>query len=81
MPGAAGAVPTEGNLQGQRGYHHRQYGFPAVPGRDGADHAEGPESGAGKGNHRHLQHRREPREGAVPLAQLSKAWPRSFIRG
>ena len=41
-------------------------------GGQGADHAQGAGSCAGQGNHRHLQHRREPRAGDFPLAQLSK---------
>ena len=49
-----------------------QYGFLHLPGRQGADHAQGAGSCAGQGNHRHLQHRREPRAGDFPLAQLSK---------
>ena len=39
-----------------------------LPRRQGADHAEGAVGSAGQGNHRHLQHRREPRARDVPLA-------------
>ena len=50
VSGASGTEPVEGNLQGQRRYHHRQYGFPYFSWRFGADYAERAESGTGERN-------------------------------
>ena len=72
LPGLAGTEPAQGHLQGQRRHHHRKYGFLHLPGRQGANHAQGAGGRAGQGDHRHLQHRREPGAGDFPLAQLSK---------
>src|SRR5699024_11122735 len=44
----------------------------AVPGRVGAHNPQGAVCCPGQGDHRHVQHRREPGAGAVPLPQLSK---------
>ena len=65
--------PAQSHLQGQRRHHHRQHGYVHLPGRKRADYPQGAGRRAGQGDHRHLQHRREPWAGNLPLAQLSKA--------
>ena len=64
--------PAQSHLQGQCRYHHRKYGYFHLFGRQGADHLKGIVCGAGERDHRHLQYRREPWAGNLPLAQLSK---------
>ena len=81
LPGAASTVSAQGHLQGQRRYHHRQHGYLHLPGRQGADHPQRAGRCAGQGDHRHLQHRREPWAGNLPLSQLPKARQRAYEPG
>ena len=59
----------------------RQHGYLHLPGRQGTDYPQGAGRRAGQGNHRHLQHRREPWAGNLPLAQLSKIGERAYESG